>query len=266
LLNNFPPALEKLVARTALEDEIAKRVLKLRAGGTMTLYAAPGADGSTLLANVLRRRTIQSRFNGGIWFDAAPPVRPAALQLPRLTVGFRAKPAAKAEFRIELFEHDSKGEVDIGYLATAEAISHLVEMGLPAKAAIKLGSVHHHLPRLVPLVGVGHQLGIRSWPRLYSGKVDEDYASIARAVLMALSLSDLHALIDISVRGANLFKSGPDGEELARRLGWLCRVAEGNVATLDPSASKLLKTDFPTETRRARRNLLQYMRKRKGAA
>lgn len=255
VLRNFPPLMEGLVPRPALEDRLAERVLALASGGVLRLRAMPGAGVRTLLGNVLRRHSVRSRFGGGIWFDTDPPAEPAAAHLQRLVVRFGAKGRVGGDTSIDV-RMQRQGDIDVGHLDAAEAQAHLEQMGLQGTEATDLWSVHQGVPSLVPIVGAGWLRGIRRWPRRDTERPESNYGALSLKVLRQLTAAERDGLIVMSARRPGYPDRKTGSEALAVQLAWQCRTPDGTAATLHPAVSQFLQSAYREEVRGAHEVIL----------
>lgn len=263
-LFNFPPLVRDLVARPELEDQLARRIVELNNGQTLVLRAPPGAGARTTLANVLRRPAVRARFSGGIWFGAEPPeLVPSDGAAPRLALRIgaagRRSARGRGDTRVELQWHDD-GDVDIGFLDKAQVDGHLRGMGLRPEQIDRLRRVHLGVPALVPLVGVGTTLGIRSWPRASASDLNKRFGTLACRLVDQLSPAQTSGLTEMSVRRPGYLDVAPlPGAELAPRLGWLCPGEGGTADTLHPSVARWFHTWFPDEVSKAHERIVERL-------
>ncbi|NRF72279.1 S8 family serine peptidase [Aquincola sp. S2] len=247
-LHGFPLQLRELVGRPTLEASLRSMLLALREGATLALTARPGAGARTMLAELLRERSVRERYPGGIWFGTEPPARssgdPAGARLA-VRLGGKAR-GGDASVELRWYR---EGEVHIDLLSTEEVNAYLGRQNI-SSVQLRIGQqrVHRGVPSLIGVFSVGTRLGTTQWPRTSGAQPERNWAVITQRMLSKLPDSLRMMLIRMGVRQGGYFGADESGAELAMQLGW--RVVEPGAAggTLAPSIGKALGTWYPDET------------------
>ena len=120
-------------------------------------------------------------------------------------------------------------------------------------------AVHRGVPLLVPMVGVGTLLGVRSWPRVVLSKAHQSTEAVLRLLMKAMGAKEHQIMLNWAVVQPGYPGTLPKGEWLDR-LAWLCRAPPNATESMLPVISEYLQSSYPQDAQVAHRALLDSLR------